>query len=141
MSDHPEDPDDEAPIVNPQPARNLRDHKQRRQQLKQIDNEADLASKFWRDVLGTTVGRREMWSILRACAPEGSDPFALPFRTSHGIPFDAAMWASAGQYHIAQKLFQSWLKLDVQGTILMLEENSPHFKKPPEKKHRGPRDG
>jgi hypothetical protein len=133
MSDDPTPEDEEEihhAVAKSAEARNLNDQASENKQRKRVDNEAELASRFWRGVFSTPVGRREMWGLLKACQPNG-DPFDVPFACGpNGFPQDQATFVRLGQYQIGQMFFQSWLKLDLEGTILMLRENSDRFPKP-----------
>lgn len=132
MSDHPDIPPEEQPDELPTVAEypetlNLNDTAQQRRQRKRVDTERDLDAKFWRDVFATTVGRRCMWSLLRAAQPDG-DPFTPPFPCGpNGFPQPEATWLRAGQYALGQNYWQQWLSYSPDGALLMLQENSPVF--------------
>ena len=134
VSDDPNDPpveDDTPPgVETPATAHNLNDVGHERRRRKRIDNEYEQASKFWRDVFSTTVGRREMWGLLKATQPDGN-PFDPSFPCGpNGFPQPEATWFRAGQYALGQTIWQSWLRLAPDAAVLMLQENDPRFIQP-----------
>jgi hypothetical protein len=145
MSDNPDDPatDEEnqeelLQVAELEGSINLSDPKSQRRQRKRVDNEAEQASKFWRDLFSTQVGRREMWKLLRMAQPDGT-PFSPVFPCGPtGFPDPNAAWFRAGQYAIAQGYYQHWLQIDRDGTLLMLDEYDPRFAKPRKRSRQSP---
>ena len=137
MIDDPEDPttedeaDDELSTVAIEDGtRNLTDGRKIRRQRKRVDNDAEQASKFWRDVFSTQIGRREMWGLLRAAQSDGS-PFTPPFVCGpNGFPQSEATWFRAGQYALGQSFYQHWMQNARDGVFLMLDEHDPRFATP-----------
>jgi hypothetical protein len=138
MSDTP-DPDDVLPeeegqeyqpeVVEQANAHNLLDARSVRRQRKRVDNETEQASKFWRELFSTPVGRREMWGLLRAAQPDGN-PFMPPFACGpNGFPQPEATWFRAGQYALGQSFYQQWIWHARDGVLLMLDEHDPRFAK------------
>ena len=81
------------------------------------------SAAFWQRVLGTEVGRRELWRIL-ASAGAFETPFACG---PTGFPQPEATWFKAGQQEFGLRLFFSWQRLDPQGVLVMQQENDPRF--------------
>lgn len=135
MSDHPDSSPEEHPEEMPgvaeiEQTHNLNDAGEVRRRRKRIDNEHEQAAKFWRDVFSTTVGRREMWGLLKATQPDGN-PFDPSFPCGpNGFPQPEATWFRAGQYALGQAIWQSWLRLAPDAAVLMLQENDPRFIQP-----------
>lgn len=127
MSDDPPPEEDPPKVAEQEETHNLLDPTRRRKQLKRIDIEAEEASMFWRDVFSTTVGRREMWGLLRDAQPDGN-PFVPPFACGpNGFPQSEATWFRAGQYALGQHFYQRWIQLARDGALLMLDEHDPRF--------------
>lgn len=86
--------------------------------------------RFWKAVFADPIGRREMWRILQAghCFEER---FACG---PNGFPQTEATWFEAGQQSLAQRLYQTWERMDRAGVFQMLDEFDPRFAKPPKPK-------
>lgn len=119
-----EDPEEHLPEVEEQDdTLNLTDKIKLRSQRKRVDNEADQAAKFWREIFATTIGRRELWKLLQASQPDG-DVFTPPFACGpNGFPQPEATWMRAGQYALGQHIWRYWLEHAPDGAVLMLEEH------------------
>lgn len=109
---------------------NLTDPRAQRRQRKRVDNETELASKFWCDVFSHPVGRREMWRMLTTAQSDGN-PFTPPFACGpNGFPQPDATWFRAGQYALGQHFYQTWMQqAGVEAVKLMLDEHDPRFAK------------
>ena len=101
------------------------------QRRKKIKEEDDTAARFWRAVFADPVGRREMWAILADAHALETDRFATgPI----GFPQDMASWHWAGERDRGLRLWRSWLRLDPDGVMLMMQEHDPAFRDMPERK-------
>lgn len=91
--------------------------------------------QMWRSVLGTEVGRRELWKILRE-AGTFEDRFALAGQLQ--MPVGEQTWFHAGEKSFGLRLYHQWLKIDHQNIYLMHLENDPRFSvpRPPSRKRR-----
>ncbi len=115
MSDDPEEP--ARPPVATSPGR-VREARRR------AAREAIEGEQFWVGALGSVVGRREFWQLLR----DDCHGFAPPFACGpNGFPQPEATWYQAGAYAIGQRLYQRWLRLAPESVRLMHEENDPTF--------------
>jgi hypothetical protein len=125
----PEEEEEIPSVADPEGAHNLLDARANRRTRKRIDNEAELASKFWRDVFSTPVGRREMWRLLSSGS--NGDPLRPPFALGpSGFPQPEATWFEAGRYATAQTWLQIWSIYAREGVFAMLDEHDPRFAKP-----------
>lgn len=118
LDDEPDEPlPSEQPTVDAGSPRALR---KRKLTQKIIDRER---TEFWRAVLASPIGRREMWGILQAghCFDER---FACG---PNGFPQPEATWFHAGEQAFVQRLYQSWSQVDRAGVLLMHDENDLRF--------------
>lgn len=84
------------------------------------------AREFWTAVLGTEIGRREIWSIL-----EATHAFEIRFGTGpNGFPSHDASVAYMAEQQLGQRIFISLQRLDKDGVFLMMEEYDPRLAKP-----------
>ncbi|MBB3453902.1 hypothetical protein FHT86_002158 [Rhizobium sp. BK313] len=81
------------------------------------------AKAFWQAVFADPIGRREMWSILRA-AHINETVFACG---PNGTPQPEATWYKLGEQQFGQTLLRSWTILDRDGVFLMQDEHDPAF--------------
>lgn len=95
----------------------------RRQALTAKRKQRD-AEDFYRQVFKSEVGRREMWTILMALGTF-VDRFAA---SPTGFPDNNATWFYAGQKASGQAMFKSWIKLDRDGVMLMLQEHDQELR-------------
>lgn len=90
----------------------------RRQVISQKRREKD-AKEFYTAVFASEIGRREMWDILRSL-----HTFETRFAVSPvGFPDPNATWFNAGEQAAGQRLFKSWLRIDREGVLLMMQEH------------------
>ena len=90
------------------------------------------ALSFWRAVLETEVGRREMWRKLFAA--ESSHAFETRFLSGpSGVPDPSASWYSRGEQDLGLRLFHTLQGICPEGVLLMQQENDPRFVKPKRK--------
>lgn len=102
-----------------------------RKGLKRAEREAlkrkEKSDEFWRGVMSTDVGRREMWNLIAVQGHAFETPFAVG---PNGFPQpDATMWRAAEQA-FGLRLYQSLLMLAPEETHLMHRECDPRFVKP-----------
>lgn len=113
------------PTVNAATPKGLSDQA-REQFLRERDKD-----EFWRTVLGSVVGRREMWTIIAGLPGTGLHAFNPDFGTSPlGFNDPNAAWYQRGQQDYGLKLYH---ELFVRSPALVLQmhtENDPRFKKP-----------
>ena len=111
-------PDDEFPKPDDAAsARGIR-KKQVRTRL-----QAKERARFWQSVLGTEIGRREVWGLLSAAGT-----FETPFACGpNGFPHPEATWFKAGQQEVGLRLFFSMQRIDAQAVFQMQQENDPRF--------------
>ncbi len=124
---NPDDADDAVPTAQPTvDAANPKGVKKarREQSIRQ-----DEAKAFWTAVFASPIGRREMWGVLQA-AHTFNPVFAMG---PTGFPDQAATWFQAGEQGLGQRLWKSWLAMDRDGVILMMNEYDPQLpkKQPP----------
>ncbi len=120
----PDDDDNELPTgqrtVDASSRRGL--SKQRREQIERRNE----AAMFWKQAFAHEIGRRELWNLLQEL-----HPFETKFGcTPTGFPNPEATWAAHGEQQAGLRIFQSWLILDRDGTLLMQSENDPRFAPP-----------
>jgi hypothetical protein len=100
-----------------------------RQQRKRLarKREAEVeGDEFWRAVLNSVVGRREMWALLNSLGG-----FEVRFECGPtGFPQPEATWFRLGEHTTAMRLYHSWLRLDLAAVQLMHQEHDPRFAKP-----------
>lgn len=90
--------------------------------------EATEGAKFWRGILATKVGRRELWRILQS-----AHAFETKFACGpNGFPQSEATWFARGEQDLGLRIFFSWQRIDPQGVLLMQQENDPRFVAMPE---------
>jgi hypothetical protein len=124
-----EEPADEGPI-EPLEA----DQKQRRvyeRKVRKIARQRKEGEEFWRKVLDSEIGRREVWNLL-------SDAHAFDTRFAcgpNGFPQPEHTWFLAGGQDFGQRLYQKLLVIDLANVTTMHIEHDPRFVKPK------PRDG
>lgn len=82
---------------------------------------------FWRNLLADPVGRAEIWNFIGVEAHAFETKFACG---PNGFPQGEATWFAHGEQMLGQRLYQTLLTLDFEGTFLMLSEHDPRFKKP-----------
>lgn len=84
------------------------------------------AAEFYRMVFASPVGRREMWSILMRLHPFERRVGVSP----GGQPDHDASVAYAAETQAGQNLWKSWLRLDREGVLKMMDEHDPEMRKP-----------
>lgn len=82
--------------------------------------------QFWRAVLASDVGRREMWGILQD-AHFDADRFGVG---PSGVPDLAATWLSRGEQAFGYRIFLTLLRHDRAGALRMLEEHDHRLARP-----------
>lgn len=82
------------------------------------------ATEFWKAVLSTEIGRREIWALINDAGTFGARFGVGP----NGFPNDHQTWFNAGQQEFGQRWYQFLLVLDPDGVRKMLIENDPRFK-------------
>lgn len=86
---------------------------------------------FWRGVLGSEVGRREMWTVLhRNCRT-----FEVAFGVGpNGSPNPESTLVLIGRREIGLELYRSLLRIDHAAVHLMHKEHDPVFIEPKPKR-------
>jgi hypothetical protein len=93
---------------------------------KRAKRASDKAEEFWKGVLSTETGRREMWNLVA-----GTHAFEDRFLCGpNGFPQPEATWYEAGKRDWGQGFFHMLVKYDRAGSFLMLDEHDPRFAKP-----------
>jgi hypothetical protein len=91
--------------------------------------EALEADAFWTMVLGSEVGRREMWRIIAGSA--ACHAFETRFACGpNGFPDDRAAWYGRGEQDMGLRLYHEWMRRDPAAIALMHQENDVRFIKP-----------
>jgi hypothetical protein len=119
------DPPYDEPVEEPSEAEpdNVADRRHRERKEKRIARQKREGAQFWRGVLATEVGRREVWGILRAghwtetrfsCGP-------------NGFPQTEATWFAAGEQALAQRFHDTLDIIDHEGLYLMKTEHDPRY--------------
>lgn len=94
-----------------------------------IAREAEEADDFWRNVLGSKIGRREMWRLI--AGDDAGHAFQTRFPAGAvGFPDANAAWYERGAQDFCLRLYQSWLQRDPAAVAKMHEENDKRFQKP-----------
>lgn len=96
---------------------------QRRKQL----SEADQSKNFWRVVMGTEVGRREIWKLIAYDMHAFEDRFACG---PNGFPQPDATMFQAGEKACGQRLYFMLMRMDREGIGRMHDENDPAYATP-----------
>lgn len=102
-----------------------REYKRRGDRIRIDALEADA---FWKMVLGSVVGRREMWRII------GGSGACHSFETRFacgptGFPDDRAAWYARGEQDMGLRLYHEWMRRDPAAIALMHQENDHRFRK------------
>jgi hypothetical protein len=92
------------------------------EQKRRSSREQREADDFWRGVLASEVGRREIWVLIQ---PAFSTTFACG---PNGFPQTEATWFHAGEHAFAQRLYHSLQIIDHAGVLQVLLEHEPRFK-------------
>lgn len=115
-----ESPDDDQPALAPaiDPQRPRRAETKRKREQREDD-------EFWRGVLATPIGRRQVWNLLTsghcfeerfACGP-------------NGFPQPEATWHAAGEQSLVLRLYQQLLALDPLAVREMHLEHDSRFER------------
>lgn len=88
--------------------------------------EYDEAVAFWKMALGSKVGRREIWRLLRD-AHTFEDRFAVG---PNGFPNAESTWFQAGEKAWGQRLWLTLQKYDLGSVLLMHSENDTRLVQP-----------
>ncbi len=93
------------------------------------EREAREADSFWRSVLGSEVGRREMWRLIAGSG--GAHAFEARFPSSEaGVPYPEAAFYERGVQDFGLRIYHAWLLRDPAAVALMHAENDARFVKP-----------
>ena len=96
-----------------------------RRRVKEKWARQDEDAAFWKNCLGSVIGRRVLFSLLDAthwsevkfaCGP-------------NGFPQQEATWFHAGEQSIGERLWLSWFRIDPDNAMVMLRENDPRLAK------------
>ena len=98
-----------------------------RKRKTRIQREYDEAANFWKSVLGTEIGRRQVWQLLT-----DSRAFEISFACGpNGFPQSEATWFKAGETSFGQRFWLTLQRFDVDAVLLMHRENDKRLGKPP----------
>lgn len=86
----------------------------------------DEARAFWRRVLATPDGRREVWQLLEAAHWREKDFASTPI----GFPDVNATFYRLGQRDYGLWLYHTLLGHDRDGVLTMLDDHDPRFVQP-----------
>ena len=100
------------------------DPKKVRDKTRRVRSEQRDSIDFWREVMGTEDGRREVWSFLHQ---GDGHPFAVRFGTAGGLPQPEASWLEAGKQGHGFDQWAYLLVLVPALATLMLTENEPRI--------------
>ena len=84
--------------------------------------------RFWQNILGSAIGRRELWNIVGVMAHAFETRFACG---PNGFPQDQATWHALGEQQLGQQIFAFLQLQDFDNANLMQFENDPRCRKPP----------
>lgn len=111
-------PDETPNAASPKSIRKSRDKAKRSE---------DESADFWRKIMGSPVGRREMWKLLiEKCGAFRVDRPCSPA----GFPDEKASEFARGQQALGQQLYQDLMVFDAEGVVLMHRECDARFAKP-----------
>ena len=127
MSDEPPDDELETPVDD---AVDPRSYERKAREKTYRDQER---AKFWRDMLSSEIGRRELWGLL-----SDSHAFEEQFGVGpNGFPDPYSTFKFAGEQALGHRIFLTLLRYDRAGTLLMLEEHDDRLARPkPTRKRR-----
>lgn len=97
-----------------------------RKRKTRIRQEFDEATVFWKSILGTEVGRREIWKLL-SDSHTFEDRFACG---PNGFPQVEATWFQAGEKSFGQRFWLTLQRYDVDSVLLMHREHDARLGKP-----------
>ena len=90
---------------------------------KRLKAEQKEAENFWKEVLGSEIGRREIWKIILE-----SHAFEERFACGpNGFPQTEATWFHAGEQAFGLRLYHSLMKIDAENIFKMHKENDFRF--------------
>lgn len=123
MNDEPDDQHDDGDGSDRPQIENAASPKAQRRRkltakLRQREHE-----QFWRAVLASETGRREIWGLL-ASAHTFEERFACG---PNGFPQVEATYFHAGEQAFGQRFYQTLLILDLEGVRAMHAENDHRF--------------
>lgn len=128
QSEEPEDRDDQPAVRAARP-------ETQRQQSERIERESAEADSFWKSILASPIGRRELWRLF--CGSGGAHGFETRFPAgSVGFPDANAAWYARGEQDFGLRLYHHWLRLDPISVGKMHAENDVRFAAPPKPKRR-----
>lgn len=126
----PDDDDELEPLPSDQPTVDAASVRTLRKRITKRELRQRESDGFWRLVLGSTVGRRELWGLLAA-----AHTFDTVFACGPtGFPQSEATWFKAGEQQFGLRLYQSWLRLSPELVALMHAENDVRFAQPKSKR-------
>jgi hypothetical protein len=83
--------------------------------------------QFWRDVMSSEVGRREMWALL----DDVTHTFDVQFAHGPtGFPDPLATWLRAGQQSVGRAIHDTLFRFARAETLLMHDEHDRRFDRP-----------
>ena len=128
MSEAPEEDSDP-----PDGTVNLASTESLRRTQDRILREQKEQAAFWQAVLGNRIGRREIWRLV--ADPQWGHAFERPFAVGpNGFPQPEATWFQAGAKDLGMRLYHELMRIDPEGTLVMLKEHEPSFQKPKRQK-------
>lgn len=127
MSDDDDPPkevgDDEG--HDPQDIDSAVDEQQRKKKKAKKQSSEREGEEFWLAVLGSPVGRRELWKII---AHDVGHAFQTKLNNETGFPDPNRAWYERGKQDFALYFYHQWLQLDHAAVAKMHQENDHRFK-------------
>lgn len=121
--------DEPLPQSADQPTVDAASPKGYRKQERKVDQDKRASEEFWRGLIATPVGRREMWQLLAGSM--GAHAFSAEFASGPaGVPDPLATWYKRGEQDFGLRLYQKLLLLDSHAIALMHKEHDPRFATP-----------
>lgn len=113
-------PDDEPEIDSAATVRGVR------RKLTKLERAEEERRQFWRAILASPIGRRELWSIF-----DDAGVFKNQFGTGpNGFPSPEVSWFNLGKKDLGERLYRSLARIDRASIFLMHDEYDPAFAVP-----------
>ena len=100
----------------------------RRQARRQRDLERER-ERFWVGIMGTPIGRQEIWGLLQS-----AHTFETRFAAGPtGFPDPMATMFHAGEKAWGERFYATLMKIDTAAVLLMHQEQDPRLARPKRK--------
>lgn len=123
LPDDDEQEDEPTPDANA-PTDSAADPEQHKRKRRGRKRELDEIRVWWHTALGTKLGRKIIWGLLRD-AHTFEERFACG---PNGFPQTEATWFHAGEQAWGLRFYQSLVLFDREAVFLMHDENDVRFK-------------